>query len=237
MKNKINWQDIKVSADNTHFLFDGKQIFNRQFDEVLKFHSPGLAPVKVPTGAYHIDVTGLEIYPDRYSRTFGYYCNRAAVVLNEKWFHINETGKKVYNRFFIWTGNFQENLCTVRDSNNDYFHIDLNGNKIYSETFTYAGDFKDGIACVKLANGFYKHIDTKGNYLNTREFWDLGVFHKGFATAKDKEGWHHIDKEGKEIYKQRYLAIEPFYNGFALVTQFDYQKIIIDENGDNMLSV
>jgi hypothetical protein len=51
----MNWQDIKVSADNTHFLFDGKQIFGRQFIEVLKFHSPGLAPVKDKSGSYHID--------------------------------------------------------------------------------------------------------------------------------------------------------------------------------------
>ena len=32
----MNWQDIKVSADNTHFLFEGKQIFEKNFIEVLK---------------------------------------------------------------------------------------------------------------------------------------------------------------------------------------------------------
>jgi sialic acid synthase SpsE len=41
----MNWQNIKVSADNTHFLFEGKQIFEKHFIEVLKFHSPGIAPV------------------------------------------------------------------------------------------------------------------------------------------------------------------------------------------------
>ncbi|MBK6330994.1 MAG: WG repeat-containing protein [Bacteroidetes bacterium] len=66
---------------------------------------------------------------------------------------------------------------------------------------------------------------------------DLGIFHKNFATAKDKEGWHHIDKEGKEIYKVRYASIEPFYNGFALVTQFDNQKVIINEKGKPILKV
>jgi hypothetical protein len=25
----MNWQNIKVSADNTHFLFEGKQIFEK----------------------------------------------------------------------------------------------------------------------------------------------------------------------------------------------------------------
>ncbi len=233
----MNWKDIKVADDSTHFLLEGKIIFNRQFVEVLKFHSPGLAPVKDQTGAYHIDITGAEIYTERYSRTFGYYCNRAAVVLEEKWFHINELGKQAYPKSYHWVGNYQEDLCTVRDAGNQYFHIDLNGHKIYSETYAYAGDFKDGIACVKIANGYYKHIDTKGNYLNNIEFLDLGVYHKNFATAKDNQGWHHIDKKGKEIYKERYEAVEPFYNGFALVTQFDHLKIVIDENGRKILGV
>ena len=233
----MNWQNIKVSADNTHFLFAGDPIFNKEFIEVLKFHSPGIAPVFDNTGAYHIGINGEAIYSERYTRTFGYYCNRAAVVQNEKWFHINELGKKVYHHSFLWAGNYQENICTVRDANNQYFHIDLDGHKIYSETFTYAGDFKDGIACIKTASGFYKHIDTKGNYLNNIDFLDLGIFHKNFATAKDKDGWHHIDKQGKELYKERYAAIEPFYNGFALVTQIDNQKIIINEKGEPILKV
>ena len=84
---------------------------------------------------------------------------------------------------------------------------------------------------------FLRHIDSKENFRNNKSFYDLGIFHKNFATAKDKKGWHHIDKQGRELYKERYTAIEPFYNGFALVTQFDNQKIIIDEKGNNILTI
>jgi hypothetical protein len=65
----------------------------------------------------------------------------------------------------------------------------------------------------------------------------LGIFHKNIATAKDKNGWFHIDKNGNEVYKNRYLSIEPFYNGFALVTTFENEKIIIDEKGLKNLTV
>lgn len=233
----MNWQDIKVSADNTHFLFDGKQIYGRQFLEVLKFHSPGLAPVKDESGSYHIDSSGNQLYTDRFTRTFGFYCNRAAVVQSDKCFHITDTGKQAYTDTFAWTGNYQENLCAVRDSDSKYFHIDLDGNRIYSDRFAYCGDFKDGIACAKTQNGLYKHIDISGQFLNDKEFSDLGVFHKNFATAKDNDGWYHIDKTGNEIYRHRFLAVEPFYNGFALVTQFDNEKIIIDENGRTVIKI
>jgi hypothetical protein len=233
----MNWKDIQVSDDSTHFIFDGKPIFGKTFIEVLKFHSPGLAPVIDNSGAYHIDISGNEIYSNRYSRTFGFYCNRASVIDNNHWFHINEKGDKVYSASYLWTGNYQENICTVRDDSNHYFHIDLNGKRIYSDNYVYAGDYKDGIACVKLQDGFYRHIDKNGNFINDKSFLDLGIFHKNIATAKDKNGWFHIDKLGNELYHNRYLIIEPFYNGFALVTTFDDEKLIIDKKGKKIIVI
>ena len=231
------WQDIKVSADKTHFLLNEQPIFNIRFLEVLKFHSPGIAPVQDESGAYHINSSGDPLYEKRFSRTFGYYCSRAAVVQADQWFHLTEKGERAYHNSFNWTGNYQENFCAVRDKNNRYFHIDKNGEKTYPNTFNYCGDYKDGIACVKKDSGFYGHINQAGIFINHEEFLDLGVFHKNFATAKDKVGWHHIDKSGTQLYQQRYLAIEPFYNGFALVTGFDNKKVIIDEQGQKVLSI
>lgn len=233
----MNWQTIIVSADNTHFQIGDKPAFGKQFIEVLKFHSPGLAPVRDETGAYHIDSGGNQLYKARFTRTFGYYCNRAAVVQSGEWFHLTEKGKRAYNHLFSWTGNYQENFCAVRDKDNNYFHIDLNGNRTYSEKYVYCGDFKDSFACVKTLNGRYRHIDVNGNFIYNQSFIDLGIFHKNFATAKDKEGWHHIDKNGRELYHYRFRAVEPFYNGYALVTQFDNQKVIIDEEGVEKLII
>ncbi len=230
----MNWQDIKVSADSTHFLCEGKPIFDKHFAEVLKFHAPGLAPVKDHTGAYHLDVTGKPLYAKRYTRTFGYYCNRAAVLDKGKWFHLDEKGQEAYVTTYAWAGNYQENLCAVRGNHNSYFHINLSGERVYPDSFVYAGDFKDGIACVKTSKGVYRHINSEGAFLHEHEFIDLGIFHKNYATARDKNGWHHIDKSGKEIYQERFAAVEPFYNGFALVTGFDDQKIIIDEAGQKI---
>ncbi len=233
----MNWKDIKTSEDNTHFVYQDKPIFNKTFIEVLKFHSPGIAPVSDETGAYHIDTNGTELYTQRYSRTFGFYCNRASVIEDNRWFHINEKGERVYVASYLWTGNYQENICTVRDKNNHYFHIDLEGNCIYRNKYLYAGDYKDGVACVKLKEEGYKHIDRQGNFINDKVFLDLGVFHKSFATAKDLKGWFHIDRQGNELYTERYLMIEPFYNGFAVVETFNNQKLIIDENGSKIIEM
>ena len=143
----------------------------------------------------------------------------------------------MYNREFKWTGNFQESFCAVRDNENQYFHIDLEGNNLYKEKYSYVGDYKEEIACVRLFNGLFKHIDSLGNYINDKSFIDLGVFHKNFATAKDTKGWFHIDKKGKALYNERYLLIEPFYNGQSLVTTFENRKQIIDEKGNVILII
>lgn len=232
----MNWKEIKVSEDQKYFLYHGEQLFDREFIEVLKFHAPGIAPVLDETGAYHINVQGKAMYEQRYSRTFGFYCNRAAIKSKNAWFHIDETGKRVYAESYVWVGNYQEDVCTVRSSDNSYFHIDLHGNRMYTENYRYAGDFKDDIACVKTTQGF-QHIDKNGRPINGKFFHDLDIFHKGFATAKDDKGWFHIDKQGNELYTSRYLLIEPFYNGQALLTKFDGTKVVVDEAGDVVLGI
>lgn len=233
----MKWQQIKVSNDSTHFLYEENLIFGKNFIEALKFHPPGLAPVIDESGAYHINESGEALYSKRYNRTFGFYSNRSSVIDKTDWFHIDEKGNRTYSDSYSWTGNFQEDLCTVRDKENHYFHIDLNGSRIYHKNYIYAGDFKDGIACVKLQNGLFRHIDSKGNPINDKCFKDLGIFHKNFATAKDNKGWFHIDKSGNQLYKERYLMVEPFYNGFALATLFDSSKKIIDERGNMIIQI
>ena len=83
----------------------------------------------------------------------------------------------------------------------------------------------------------FQDIDSKGNFINNKSFYDLGIFHKNFATAKDEKGWFHINKKGEGLYSQRYLIVEPFYNGFALVTTFYNKKEIINEDGETILTV
>ncbi|MGB3183531.1 MAG: hypothetical protein WBB45_19230 [Cyclobacteriaceae bacterium] len=232
----MNWQEIKVSGDNTHFLHEGKPVFGRRFIDVLKFHSPGLAPVQDASGSYHIDSAGTPLYSERYTRTFGFYGNRAAVVQAGSCFHITEKGLRAYRQSYAWTGNFQEDRCPVRNADT-YFHIDPQGSRVYPDTYLYCGDFKDGIACVKTSGGSFRHIHPDGAFLHSKEFSDLGIYHKNFATARDRDGWHHIDKSGNAVYNERYLAVEPFYNGFALATRFDNKKVILSEQGEIIIAI
>jgi len=232
----MNWKEIYVSFDGKNFMHKGEKIF-KPFLEVLKFHEPGIAPVRDASGAYPIDVEGNPIYSQRYTRTFGFYCNRAAVYHFNEWFHIDTKGNRIGRLSCAWVGNYQENACVVRYPEKEYFHVDLSGKRLYESKYRYAGDFKDGIACVKNWNDHWHHIKKNGDLLHPLPYFDLGVYHKNFATARDEHGWCHIDKSGRPIYNQRYAAVEPFYNGFALVTTRFNEKCIINEAGELVLFV
>lgn len=233
----LQFNEIQVAPSQDCFLHNGNVLFDRKFTQVLKFHKEGLAAVADETGWYHIGLDGKPLYEKRYERTFGYYFGRAAVNDFGKWLHIDTDGKMVYMDRYAWCGNFQENYCTVRDSNGLYFHINLNGERLYAERYRYAGDYKDGAACVRLADGLWQHIDFAGQPVHPEKYHDLGVFHKSFATARDGRGWMHIDRSGRPIYEARFRMVEPFYNGQALVETMDGTRAVIDEMGQTLMDL
>ena len=233
----MDWRNYVVSVDGTHHVHAGLPAYDAQFHEVLKFHAPGLAPVRDASGAYHITPEGLPAYRERYLRTFGFYEGKSAVSGGDGWYHILPDGGPLQEARFGWCGNYQDGRCTVRDGTGSYFHLTADGAPAYPERYRYAGDFRDGVAVVQRADGRHSHIDTNGNLLHGRWFLDLDVYHKGHARARDSGGWCHVDMAGEPLYHRRFGAVEPFYNGQARVEGFDGALSVMDESGRTVLEL
>ena len=78
-----SWRGSRVAGDKTHHVSaeDHAPLYDARFAEVLPFHAPGLAPVQLLDGRWcHIRPSG-EPLAGRYLRTFGFYCERAAVTV------------------------------------------------------------------------------------------------------------------------------------------------------------
>ena len=212
------------------YLRDGAPCFNRTFHKAMSFHLPeGFAAVNDDTGAYHIDMDGVPLYPERYEETFGYYDGVATVRDQSGYLHINGNGKAMYGKRYRWSGNFQENRCVVQDENG-FFHIDSSFTPLYEERFNYAGDFRYGIAVVRKGRTAF-HIKDNGQPLHGNRFENTDVFHKGFAVAWDNHGAFHVDKEGTPIHNHRFKSAEPFYNGFALCKTHEDNWVRLMGNG------
>ncbi|NKC13742.1 MAG: methyltransferase [Gammaproteobacteria bacterium] len=227
-----DWRQVLVAPKGTHHLLAGRPLYERRFNEVLKFHEPGLAPVRMAGEAWHIDVQGKPAYTRRFVRTFGFYQDRAAVEASAGWHHISADGTELYAKRYAWCGNFQDGRCPIRDLSGRYQHVDLQGAPVYAQLWNYAGDYRDGIAVVQAADGRATHIDERGAFVHGSWFLDLDVFHKGFARARDERGWMHVGRLGRPAYKRRFAMVEPFYNGQARVQRFDGGLEVIDERGE-----
>ena len=232
-----DWRNYRISDDGTRHVCEGRPAYAGRFLEVLKFHAPGLAPVRDNSGAYHITPDGLPAYDARHVRTFGFYEGRAAVHSAGGWFHVLPDGSPLYPERYAWCGNFQEGRCPVRLPDGRYLHIKGDGTPAYSERHRYAGDFKDGYAVAQSDDGWHSHIDKSGTLLHGRWFLDLDVFHKNFARARDEQGWHHIDVHGRPLYQDRYGNVEPFYNGQARVEGFDGSLSVIGEASETLVEL
>jgi trans-aconitate methyltransferase len=226
----VSWKDLCISPEATHHERDGKPAYAERFDEVLAFHEPGLAPVVREHSSWHILPDASPAYPHRFQRTFGFYEGLATVTDADGWHHITPTGTRAYTQNYDWCGNFQGGRCTVRDTDG-YHHIRADGAPAYVEQWAYAGDYRDGIAVVQAKDGYSTHIDRDGNLIHGVWLLDLDVYHKGFARARDEGGWMHVKRNGQPIYRRRFAAVEPFYNGQARVECHDGGLEVIDERG------
>lgn len=233
----MNWQVLQIAADTTHHIMHNKPAYNQRFSEVLAFHPPGLAAVRLDETAWHIHPNGQAAYAARFKRTFGFYQGLAAVITETGWQHIDTNGTAINPQTYDWCGNFQGGLCSVRNAKGEYWHIEMNGQAAYPQRWRYAGDFRDGIAVVQSEQGYSTHITVQGEYLHQAWFLDLDVFHKGFARAKDEAGWMHINKQGQPIYCRRFAAVEPFYNGQARVELMNGALELIDETGTTLVQL
>lgn len=234
----MSWQSFDVSSCGTHHVDErGEPAYCQRFDEVLKFHPPGLAPVRCRGQAWHVRSDGSPAYARRFIRTFGYYETLAAVVEQEGWHHVTVEGIDAYARRYAWCGNFQQGRCAVRDHDGDYLHITPEGDAAYPDRWRYAGDYRDGMAVVQAADGHSTHIGLDGTLVHGTWFVDLDVFHKGFARARDEDGWMHVDIRGRPAYARRFHAVEPFYNGQARVERLDGALEVIDENGATLVQL
>ncbi len=234
----MSWRSHLVSSCGTHHLDEhGHPAYVERFDEVLKFHAPGLAPVLRSGRAWHVRSDGSAAYDRRFIRTFGYYEGLAAVVAVDGWHHITADGSDAYVRRNGWCGNFQQGRCAVRDHKGAYFHVTPGGEDAYPARWRYAGDYRDGIAVVQAADGHSTHIRLDGTLVHGKWFVDLDVFHKGFARARDEDGWMHVDLQGRPAYARRFQAVEPFYNGQARIERFDGALEVIDESGAGLVEL
>lgn len=226
----MNWRDLSVSACGTHHECDGQPAYSGRFDEVLKFHAPGLAPVK------RGDETGMlgrmAAQPIRAVSFAHLVSMKASQRCRRRMAGITFVQTEAMPILSGMTGAeiFQGGRCTVRLCDERYRRV---CGRIFrvSRNLALCRRLQGWVCVIQSDAGLCTHLNLKGELLHGNWFVDLDVFHKSFARARDGEGWMHVDLRGVPAYARRFAAVEPFYNGQARVERFDGGLEVINEQG------
>ena len=177
-QNDFKWKESVVSKDRRYHTVIGKPLYKERFDEVMSFHEPGLAPAKKGNQWFHICQDGIRSYRASFDRAWGFYFGLAAVNKDGTFYHITPDGRPMYELKFSWVGNFQENVCAVRDLEGRYFHIKPDGTRLYTKNYRYVGDFKEGFAAVFDKDGHSFHIDREGESARQNQSSQIAILRR-----------------------------------------------------------
>ncbi|MDR3102798.1 MAG: histidine phosphatase family protein [Methanocalculaceae archaeon] len=151
----MDFDDLIISFDGTHHLYEGRLIYEQRFIVVGQFCFPGLAVVCDASGAYHINLLGEAVYAERYSWT-GSFAEGVAAVCNTdgRYLYINEEGKPIAFETYLYATEFAEGSAVVYQERLGATHITTAGEPLYGDWYFDARPFAGGRAKVRDEQGW-----------------------------------------------------------------------------------
>ena len=169
------------------------------------------------------------------------------VVNEQKYGFINSQGELLVEPIYDLVGRFSEDRCIVEkfpaDEDSFQEYIDSSGQEVISPTrlqgyinssgqeiialkhTLFCSSFSEGLAQYADAIGQVGFIDQWGEFKIYPQFnreyegnASMG-FSEGVAAVATDSGWKYINKEGEEVFKNRFETAKRFQDGYALVSQ------------------
>jgi hypothetical protein len=138
----------------------------------------------------------------------GSKCTNGFIVIkdkNDRFYHVNKTGKPISTKNWDEAGEFIEGLAMVKE-NGKWGFIDTLGKKIIETKYGVVSNFTKGAAMVSLNNEFFL-INKKGEAIGSSKYEAAGVPDNGtFPLQKDKLAGL-IDSKGNVIIDFKYNSI------------------------------
>lgn len=199
---------------------EGNQVIEGKFDQVLLFHSNGLAAVCQLGKWGFVNKSGEFVIPAVYedAKSFG-ECDYAPVKASGSWGYINEDGVFVINPQFDSAEQFAENGLAMVQIGGKYGYINSKGIYVIPPQFDNAKSFgRSGTAAV-FAFGKWGMINESGQYVINPQFDALYPFtENGLALIKKDDAYGYIDRTGVYVISPVYEEAVAFgENGLALV--------------------
>jgi hypothetical protein len=185
--------------------------FNKIKDLYTYFKGPYAEGLAYATNSqsgtiYYLNKKGIDVF--NIAAKEGSKCTNGFIIIkdkNDRFYHVNKTGKPISTKNWDEAGEFIEGLAMVKE-NGKWGFIDTLGKKIIDTKYDVVSNFSKGATMVKLNNEFFL-INKKGEAIGTIKYEAAGVPDNGtFPVQKDKLAGL-IDSKGNVIIDFKYNSI------------------------------
>lgn len=157
----------------------------------------------------------------------------AAVELStDRWCHIDEELKPIYQARYDWVGDFHQGLAPA-SLEDDMFHIGRDGRITYSNRYSFVGPFTEEMAVASNKSKWAFHILPNGKPAYRNRFFRISEFREGLAVVQSayQDRWHYIDHFGLPQGMGRFFSANPFKQGLAAIQLEEGVAYHIDHAG------
>jgi len=157
--------------------------------------------------------------------------------IDGKWGYIDNTGKFIIEPTFLSAQNFQGNGLALVGTDKGFGLIDKSGKYIVEPVYDYISGFSEGFAIAYSGPSSYKVLNEKGHVIFEIDSGYIYNFSDGLAafTRTDSSGnmlYGFIDTQGNVVIEPRYLYVNPFKDGKALVQLEQEKYALINKKGE-----
>jgi hypothetical protein len=164
-------------------------------DRVANFRE-GMVVVQKGNKVVFVSDIGEEL-PWEFDSARDFHEGIALVRVNETWYFIDKTGRKITEEGFDRACEFQEGLASVSKEGQWYF-INQDGQTLGLHRFRSCGSFSCGFASVSDEAG-ESYLTSAGTLSGFGPYGRARTFHEGIAGVYHDGLWHFINQSGAEI--------------------------------------
>ena len=182
----------------------GKFVIEPIFSSARSF-SDGLAAVMVDGKWGYIDSHGQIVITPKYGDAGDFNDGLAPIKENDHWGYINTDGNFVITPQFDYAKSFSAGLAPV-EVDDKWGYIDQKGNFAIQPKYSIAEVFSEGLAITTTGQSWesWDYIDHHGNIILSVTAIGLTPFHNGVAQFVRKDQRCYINKQGEQIYCEKY---------------------------------
>ncbi|MFP7299156.1 WG repeat-containing protein [Neobacillus niacini] len=209
-----------------------KFVLPPKYERAGDFQENGLAVVRVNNLAGIINSDGYFIVEPKYDSISPFKEGRAAVIDEEGFKVIDESGKVITSKSYSFIGEYHGGRAVAADTTSDggylYGYLNRRGKEVIPLSYESASDFQDGKALVKIKGGNYALIDLTGKVVKSYPYPFVDDYGEGtLAFRESNDGkWGYIDESGKVRIDPQFTGTQPFVDGRAVVQTSDTYGLI-----------